>query len=492
MNVVIFAPFAVTEYHFATDLEIAQTHLEKGDHVTMVVCNADLLTCESNPDHDLGRCVRCVGHRFDGISRLTPRPEVISFPRLTAQDREELRGISVDGMTLDDLRDIRFENFDAGWAVRSSIISAVGTSAFPFESKKDRIRDSLRSSLAVYRSMQRLLTERKVDRVYAFNGRYATMRAVLRAAQSKGVDCYIHERGCNFERYALWENHLPHEIDYYQERIRDAWEHADPELRDAIGASFFADRITGSLVGWVSFSVNQESGLMPEGWRDDANNVAVFTSSTDDLDALDDAMKGGAYPDQYLGLNRVVAATPPDSGTHFYVRVHPRTQALPEPQAKELMNLKLPHLTVIPAGSPVSTYALMRRATRVLSFGSTTGIEAVHWRKPSIIGMRAYYDRLGSTYNPRNHDEMLDLILKPGLPPKDPLGATMFGYYNKTFGTPFRFFRPLGLFSGAFKGTPVRPHAAVRTAGWLLDHAPGREPRSHLHLKLVERRMLAP
>jgi hypothetical protein len=492
MNVLIFAPFAVTEYHFATDLEIAQRHLEAGDHVTVAVCNADLLTCETNPEHDLGRCLRCVGHRFDGVSRLEPRPDVIPFLRLSAADRAELRNINVDRMTLDGLRDVRCENFDVGWSVRSSLISALGTTEIVFDDYRSRVQAALRSALAVYRSMQKLLVELKIDRVYAFNGRFATMRAVLRAAQGQGVDCYIHERGATFERYALFENHLPHEIDYYQGLIKAAWDSGDPELREQVGAAFYADRITGSLAGWVSFSVQQESGRLPDGWRDNGNNVAVFTSSTDDIDALDDVMAGGPYADQYVAMERIWASTAPNSGTHFYVRIHPRTQTLPEPQARRLMTLKLPHVTVIPAGSPVSTYTLMRRASRVLSFGSTTGIEAVHWGVPSILGMRAFFDRLGSTYNPRTHDEMMQYIARPDLPPNDRLGALMYGYWQKTVGLPYRFFRPLGLFGGTFKGLPVRPHIALRTAGWLLDHAVGRDERSRLHLRLLERRMLAP
>ena len=175
-------------------------------------------------------------------------------------------------------------------------------------------------------------------------------------------------------------------------------------------------------------------------------------------------MRGSPYTDQYNALERIWASTTPDSGVHFYVRIHPRTQSLPEPQARRLMSLKLPHVTVIPAGSPVSTYTLMRKASRVLSFGSTTGIEAVYWGIPSIIGMRAFFDRLGSTYNPKTHDDMMQLIADPRLSPNDPLGARMFGYWQKTFGIAFRSFQPLGLFGGLFKGTPIRPHVAIRTS----------------------------
>ena len=134
------------------------------------VCNADLPTCEVNVVHDLGRCVRCVGRHIEGVKRLTPRPDVIPFLRLSAADRAELRGIDASRLTVDDLRKIRIDGFDVGWAVLSSLISVAGA-AFDLEAQRAYIRDALVSAMAVYRSMQKLIVDLKVDRVYAFNGR---------------------------------------------------------------------------------------------------------------------------------------------------------------------------------------------------------------------------------------------------------------------------------------------------------------------------------
>ena len=493
MNVLVFAPFGVSEYHFDTDLELAQGHLEKGDRVTMAVCHANLLTCELNTEHELGRCMRCIGRHIEGIKRLSPQPEVVSILRLSPRDRAELREINVDALrTVDDLRKITVENFDLGWAVLSSLITSVQGKRFEFMEYKPRVREALISALAVYRSVQTLLAERQFDRVYAFNGRFATMRAVLRAAQSKGVDCFIHERGSSFEKYSLFENHLPHDIDHYQDLVRQAWDAAPPDIRETVGASFYTDRVIGIMGSWVSFSGAQQSGLMPEGWKERANNVAVFTSSTDENDAMADVLAGNAYTDQYIAMDSIFADARSDPNTHFYVRIHPRVQSFPDPGAKKLMALDLPNVSVIPAGSFVSTYTLMRSATKVVTFSSTTGIEAAYWGVPSIVGLRTFYDQLGSTYRPARHEEMMQLLLQPGLPPMDRRGALMYGYFLKTFGIRFRYFRPMGLYGGSFKDSPVKPHLAVRTAGWLVEHAAAAETFKRLHLKLAERRLLAP
>jgi hypothetical protein len=491
MRVLIFAPFAVAEHHFETDLEIAQRHLDDGDVVTLAVCNADLLTCEMNKLHDLGRCVRCVGRRMEGVKRLSPAAQVTPFLRLSAADRAELRALDTATMTKVDVSNLTIDRFDVGWAVLSSLISHAGP-AFDFEAQRQYIHDAIVSAMAVYRSMYNLIAEVSADRVYAFNGRFATMRAAMRAAQARGIDCVIHERGSTFEKYSLWENHLPHEFDPCQDLIRRVWADADPELREAIGAAFYADRVTGTVGNWVSFAGQQAAGLMPEGWRDGVNNIAVFTSSSDENDAVADAIVGNLYSDQYSALERIFEETRDRENVHFWVRIHPRVQQVPDPGAERLMQSRYPHVTVIPAASRVSTYALMRKATRVLTFGSTTGIEATFWGVPSLVGFRAFYDRLGSTYNPSTHEEMIQLLLSEGLPPKDRQGAIIYGYFQKTFGVRFKFFQPNGLFGGSFKNVPLKPKLAFRAAGWLLDRGAGRGARNRLHLKLAEHKLITP
>ena len=133
---------------------------------------------------------------------------------------------------------------------------------------------------------------------------------------------------------------------------------------------------------------------------------------------------------------------------------------------------------------------MMRKATRVVSFGSTTGLEATYWGKPSILGYRSYFDRLGSVHIPKSHDEMMRLIVGDDTPPADKPARLMYGYFMKTFGMPFRYNRPTGLTGGTFKSGHLKPHVAVRTAGWLLERPAVRDVTRRLHLRIVDRRML--
>jgi hypothetical protein len=116
-----------------------------------------------------------------------------------------------------------------------------------------------------------------------------------------------------------------------------------------------------------------------------------------------------------------------------------------------LYNLKSKNLTIIPPDSQISSYSLLQNCEKVLSFGSTVGIEAVFWGKPSILVGTMYYKDLGGTYNTNNHKEVIDLILAR-LEPKDKEPALMYGYFMKTFGIPYKYYEAKDFFNGAFKG----------------------------------------
>ena len=267
MHVLVVAPAAFFDFHFETDLEIAERHLTAGDQVTVMVCNGDLLACEANPMHEAGLCVRCIGRIRTGISWLSGRVEIVPFLQLTDKDRQELRDIKTDWRTRDEMNEFAVENFDAGWAAQSTLASLFLRPDYDVHEEHDQIRRTILSSVAVFRSVQNFLSRVHVDRLYVFNGRYATMRAVMRAAQSRGVPFFVHERGSSFEKFSLFENHPPHDLDFFQDEIRRAWDRADPELRELIGASFFADRVAGTQSDWHSYAAKQETGSCPKRGR---------------------------------------------------------------------------------------------------------------------------------------------------------------------------------------------------------------------------------
>jgi hypothetical protein len=486
MKVLVASPFAVMPATFETDLEIVQSHLDQDDQVTVLGCDAALPACYPNPPHAVGLCMHCVSRRHAGLRLLSRPVDDRPLIRLQPEDHAEIGRLPREFSDLDALRALTIGDFDLGWGVLSSLVSITRDPMPDVKVHADLIRRLMLGGAAVYRSVQRHIDELMPDRVYVFNGRFSETRAVLRAAHSRKVDCFMQDRGSSFRHYALFKNRLAHDPQYFQDLIREVWAAGDPEERAIMGASFFIESSQGVSHFMQSYVSDQVPAALPPDWDPSRNNVAVYTSSDDEFAGIGDVMINPLYPDQYQGLARIFESLRDDQSLHLYVRMHPNARTMRDTLTRELARLRQSNVTVVAPESPLSTYALMRAADRVLTFGSTTGIEAVYWGKPSILANVSYYDSLGATYNPRSHEETLALLRQPSLPAKDKTGALMFGYFTRVYGLRFRHFQPTGLPGGPFRGVQVRPSPLVRLSTRLVPLLPA---AGRLHRQLIEARL---
>jgi hypothetical protein len=456
MKILVFNPYAVLGARFEADLEIIQGHLDQGDEVVFLTCNSELLTCDVNRLHDFLICAQCIGRRVAGISLLSSKIKVQSFLKLSDKNREELGALKVEFSGIDELKSYRIENFDVGWAVLCSIVSLTRDPTPDLQATADLVRELVISSFAVYRSIQNHLDQVKFDRVYVFNGRFGPLRAAIRACESRNIQFFTHEIGHDMNHYALFENVMQQDLNYNELDIPKRWVAAasSPD-RNRIASQFFLDSRNGVVQSWFSFVKEQRDGLLPDNWDPGRKNVVIFSSSEDEFVALGEEWVGPIYGTQLEGLERILESLAGDHGAmHLYLRHHPNLRYVKNEYTRKLMDLKSDFLTVILPGDPISTYALIEAADKVLTFGSTVGIEAVYWGKPSILVGKCFYQRLGGTYNPSSHEEVIEL-LKADLPPKDKEAALVYGYYLKTFGVPFRYYRATDLLQGEFNGKKV-------------------------------------
>ena len=103
---------------------------------------------------------------------------------------------------------------------------------------------------------------------------------------------------------------------------------------------------------------------------------------------------------------------------------------------------KLPNATVIPPESKVSSYDLMEACEKVISFGSSTGLEACYWGKPTILigGGFAWlvtrtdlighcgYESCGAVYHIKKLEDVMPAI-EGNLPAKPRMAAIKFAYF---------------------------------------------------------------
>ncbi len=455
MNILIISPWRTVAPHFETELEIAQRHRDAGHRVAFVSCLGELSACDFNPQADRDICHECRLRRADGMNKLTPRCHqlpILDRPASTPPIPDEYLA------SVDALKSWTIDNFDIGYACLSSLVSLTRDPQPDLHRHRSQLERFAQAARQTWESAIRLLADQRPDRVYVFNGRFAAMRAVLRACQASGVDCRVHERGCDTGHYQLFENHLPHDIARMTTRMREFWDSASGNSRrEWMARAWFTGRIAGVEMNWRSFVSGQQRGLIPDNWEVGRHNVVVFTSSEDEFVAIGDCWENRMYRDQASALGRIARdlnRVRPTS--HLTIRVHPNLADVDNASTRALAALAGDHVTVIPADKQIDSYQLMRMADTVATFGSAMGIEAVFWSRPSVLLGPCFYQHLRGPRRPVHHRETIRL-LSDDLMPAVQHDALMYGYWQQKHGIPFRYFVADDLFTGKFKGQLVYP-----------------------------------
>ena len=456
MKVAIVAPYRTVAPHFEAELEIAQQHLDAGDEILFLSCEGQLANCDFNIERDESICVNCRGRRAHGMDLLG---KSCSTVQLEAAPDVKIPHFA----SLQELMDWKVKNFDVGYAALSSLVSVIRDPEPDLQEHRDLLSRFIESALATWEQTQSFLSRHQPDRVYVYNGRFAAMRAVLRACQKMSVDCFLHERGCDLNHYDLLKNHLPHDIGGIEKVIRGLWDTANPESRESIGASWYQDRLARVERNWVSFTKEQQQGQLPEGFDGSGRNVSIFCSSDDEFVAIGDAWKNLLYPNQVEAIAAIATSmldASPD--TNLFLRVHPNLKDVDNARKRSMMSLDFPNLTVIPADAAVDTYALLKASDQVVTFGSSVGMEAVYWDRPSVLLGPCLYQNLGGPVRSQTHAETIELLCADFQPATDKTGALMYGHWFQSRGFRYKHFEASNLFEGKFKGEVVHDRCAAR------------------------------
>ena len=447
MKILIYMPFATWIPHLGTDLEIAAKHIDEGDEVHIIQCSGDLPSCEPNPSHSKLRCTACRYMRDKGLS-------LINLPQ---QNRHELalsdffRYLDMpDFSSIEELKSFEINNVDIGMAVASTFISMTREYNPNLSNFKNYIHENILMSNSIYDATKYHLHQIEPDVFYIFNGRFAAIRPALRAAQDLGIKTFVHERAGVPQKYTLSEDTYPHDIEFQKKSIKELWDDGRHTTeKEEIAKQWFEDRRSGKDQGWYSYTKSQKKRKMPDGFDASKRNIAIYNSSEDEFASVE-GWQNPIYKNQIDAINAIINADT-DENIRFYIRIHPNLKGLDNTQTRELSELKGINLTVIPTDSKIDSYELMDACEKVITFGSTMGIESVFWGKSSILAGRSIYENLEGCYIPTNHEELIDLI-NAHLKPLSNLGALKYGYYQAHEGIPYLYYNPESLFKGKFKG----------------------------------------
>jgi len=444
--------------HFETELEIALKLKNEGHEVFFLVCKSDLKTCFVNPKHSKAICAVCRSKISNGLGVLgLPEENILRFTEVSIQPDIYKHALT----SFEALSAYVYKDNDIGLAVVSSLVSDTRDHYFNVENYQDEIKVALETSIMVYENFDRILKTLRPDGVVMFNGRFLESRPAIKLCEKLKIDYFTHERGGQLDRYMFRENSNPHTLSYAKKEVVDMWKNG-PDDKVEVGKKFYEERRNRIVHNWHVYTGAQVNGQLPSNFDATKRNFGIFNSSIDEYVTIPD-FKSKLYADDNDGIAKVCESFLQYPEFHFYLRIHPNLKGLTTTQTIQIaeMGKKYKNLTIIPAEDKIDSYALMQAVEAVISFGSTTGVEALYWGVPSILLGRAYYEGIEGIVIPESHEEAVKVIIsKKTIAPKFP--SIKFGYWSLMYGTKFEYFKPDGLFKGTFLGKEVKPNLLSR------------------------------
>jgi len=264
-----------------------------------------------------------------------------------------------------------------------------------------------------------------------FNGRFLHDRAAAAAAKIAKIPVLSYDQGGTQTNFDLTIDDT-HDWDALQHRMLSLYERWDPAERDQLGSSWFVERTQHLDPMNSGFVDAQKIGSiieLPEGKK----IIVYFSSSGDEIIELDlnwDTFFGGQENALHL-LSKLCAEEP---NTFLIVRSHPHKRGKPAIDVKEWMAAvgeASPDIHLDPH-STIDSYELMRQADVVVTYGSTSGIEAAFAKKPVVVMGPSAYNILGTATSVSNEIELREAINEPRL--GDWSGAVSYGLLMKRRG----------------------------------------------------------
>ena len=460
--------------HLETELEIMERLLEQGNTIYWIICEGDFKTCFYNPEHVVMDCKVCLSRVNAGLSVLKKNIEnhknlhILKYKDFLSLEDFKKNGFPNE-FNFGDLKDLKtfyHKTYDSGMATASSLVSYVRDHDPNLSKYNNYIYRGLLTGGYLYETFQLILDKIQPDFVIIFNGRFIESRPLLRLCQDRKINYATHERGGKINKFLFRINSIPHSTEAISEEMKSLWDNAKND-KIQIGKSFYKNRLQKVEDAWYSFTKEQQEGMLPESFKNNAGKkiITIFNSSLDEHEGLE-GFGAFFYPNDNDGILKICKSLESHPNIKLYLRVHPNLKGLDNSQNKFINEeiAKSSAIEIISAEDSVDTYALVDKSDIVLVFRSTIGIEAAFSGKNVILLASAAYENLNCVVIPKNHEELIQILTDDQyeFPTINPEESLKYGYWNESFGIENKYYQPISLTKGKYKGKQIKANFILR------------------------------
>jgi len=312
-------------------------------------------------------------------------------------------------------KDISVSNLVSGIASEVAYLELIAMVREAEPSKEEyrlKLKQYRETYLKVYFASIKILENKKVEKVYLYNGRFLQERAVWDACIFLGITVIFFEKfHPNWtDRYFLFENptHSPEYRGSVMQNFGERLEKENPKLFLEAGSNWFENRILGKTQDFTSKQIANDTSSFGRPF------AVFFHSSEDELITTDLVSK--SWGNQISALLALVKVLDDERIYSLIVRAHPnllhkspKEVALWRKLGKEL-EAKHKWIKFVDSESSINSYGLVKSSEFVVTVGSTLGVEAAYLKKKSILLGRALHESMGITLNPEDEKDLADFI----------------------------------------------------------------------------------
>lgn len=432
--------------HTECDLEILETLRNSKEDVFFLRCDLGLNSCSINLSNNLNTCAICQGRYLNALSVMEfPERKVLRLPKVPEDDPRlpKLRPDSIEDHQW--LREYHFQEIPIGLGALSSWISFHKDHKPPLTTEaRQMLVKMLQNAARVVIGFKALQAEQHFEKVVLHLGRFFDLRPIVEVCFQQGIAITTHTAGRSLDSYMFHPGGLIHHPKVFRETV-EAYlppPEAEEDFR-AVGERYFQVKLNRKSESRVPiYTDKQELGRLPEGFNKKQKNIVIYDSSRDEIEAVDlhlpelrrHQTQAVKYIDEQLQDRDEV---------DVYWRVHPHMAGRDNTQLREIKEIEqeLKKIKVIEADAEVDSYALLRSADVVFTFGSSVGFEGTYFGIPHLLLGGSVYQEFNLGSFAANYDELQHYLhnldsIKVG----DKEDAYRIAAFYLLRGTPFQYF----------------------------------------------------